>query len=174
MSDDEPAAENSTPNTFEMPIYFQGELRDYQKVGLDWLKALYENGLNGILGDEMGLGKTIQVIALFAYMIEKQIPGPYMIVVPLSTLANWISEFERFAPKLPITVFYGNKKDRVAIKDEVLKKRKVSPTFSTFPIVIMTYEMPINEPKFLSQFSWRYIVIDEAQRIKNFQTQLFR
>lgn len=176
MSDGETAdKENSnTVANFVQPKYFVGELRDYQKVGLNWLKVLYENGLNGILADEMGLGKTIQVIALFAYLIEKQIPGPYLVIVPLSTLPNWTSEFERFAPKLPVVVYYGSADERAGLKNKLYKKYKVTPTYSTYPVVLMTYQAPLFDGSFLRQFTWRYIVIDEAQRIKNYESQLFR
>lgn len=61
---------------------------------------LWENGINGILADEMGLGKTIQCIAHMAMMIEKKVMGPFLVVAPLSTLPNWISEFKRFAPEV--------------------------------------------------------------------------
>lgn len=61
---------------------------------------LWENGINGILADEMGLGKTIQCIAHIAMMIEKKVMGPFLVVAPLSTLPNWISEFKRFAPEV--------------------------------------------------------------------------
>ena len=63
---------------------------------------LYENGVNGILGDEMGLGKTIQCIALFAYVIEMGVPGPFLVCAPLSTVPNWVSEFQRFTPKVSL------------------------------------------------------------------------
>lgn len=61
---------------------------------------LWENGINGILADEMGLGKTIQCIAHIAMMIEKKVLGPFLVVAPLSTLPNWISEFRRFTPEV--------------------------------------------------------------------------
>lgn len=61
---------------------------------------LWENGINGILADEMGLGKTIQCIAHVAMMIEKKVMGPFLVVAPLSTLPNWISEFKRFTPEV--------------------------------------------------------------------------
>ena len=64
------------------------------------LQIIYENGINGILADEMGLGKTIQCIALIAHLVEQQIEGPFLIVAPLSTVPNWVSEFKRFAPKV--------------------------------------------------------------------------
>lgn len=176
ISDEESVEkENSKPvEKFVQPKYFVGELRDYQKVGLNWLKVLYENGLNGILADEMGLGKTIQVIALFSYLIEKQISGPYLVIVPLSTLPNWISEFERFAPKLPVVTYYGSADVRLGLRNRLSKKYKVTPTYSSYPIVLMTYQAPMSDSSFLKQFNWRYIVIDEAQRIKNYQSQLFR
>ncbi|CAJ0761039.1 12094_t:CDS:10 [Entrophospora sp. SA101] len=69
-----------------------GILRDYQLTGFEWLVSLYDNGLNGILADEMGLGKTLQTIAFLAYLWENKIYGPFLIVAPLSTLANWVSE----------------------------------------------------------------------------------
>lgn len=64
------------------------------------LQMLWENGINGILADEMGLGKTIQCIAHMAMMIEKKVMGPFLVVAPLSTLPNWISEFKRFTPEV--------------------------------------------------------------------------
>ena len=65
--------------------------------------SLYNNSLNGILADEMGLGKTIQTIALIAYLMEKKKNmGPYLIIVPLSTLSNWMLEFEKWAPSIQV------------------------------------------------------------------------
>ncbi len=64
------------------------------------LQMLWENGINGILADEMGLGKTIQCIAHIAMMVEKKVLGPFLVVAPLSTLPNWISEFKRFTPEV--------------------------------------------------------------------------
>ncbi len=71
-----------------------GKLKSYQLFGLSWMISLYNNNLNGILADEMGLGKTIQTISLFAYLIEhKNNEGPFLIVVPLTTINNWMNEF---------------------------------------------------------------------------------
>ena len=70
---------------------------------LEWMVSLYNNSLNGILADEMGLGKTIQTIALIAYLMEKKKNmGPYLIIVPLSTLSNWMLEFEKWAPSIQV------------------------------------------------------------------------
>ena len=71
-----------------------GKLKSYQMMGLNWMISLYNNNLNGMLADEMGLGKTIQTISLFAYLIgNKQNDGPFLVVVPLATINNWMNEF---------------------------------------------------------------------------------
>lgn len=159
----------------QLPTYFKGELREYQKEGFQWLKILYENGLNGILADEMGLGKTIQVIALLCYLIEKEQSGPFLIIVPLSTITNWEIEFQRFAPKLPIVIFHGNQATRSAIRRQIKTKYKIPGTsYSMQPIVITTYEVPLVEDKFLRLQKWRYIIVDEGQRIKNHNCQLIK
>jgi ATP-dependent DNA helicase len=87
------------------PYLLEGAcMRDYQLEGFEWLKLLYLNGVNGILADEMGLGKTIQTISLVCFMIENKLPGPYLIVAPLSTLANWVNEFATFCPRVGIKI----------------------------------------------------------------------
>ncbi|XP_017879954.1 lymphoid-specific helicase-like [Ceratina calcarata] len=161
-------------DNIETPRYFNGELRDYQKRGFQWLRVLYENGINGILGDEMGLGKTIQAIALLCHLIEKQQDGPYLLVVPLSTVPNWLIEFERFAPKLPVVLFHGPISERLAARREIKKKYPITLSFSTFPIVLTTFEVPLVEQHFLRSFNWRYIIVDEGQKIKNHQCKLVK
>ena len=90
-----------------------GILKQYQMFGLNWMVSLYNNNLNGILADEMGLGKTIQTISLFAYLIgNKGNEGPFMVVVPLTTINNWISEFERWAPSIRVITYKGKKNER--------------------------------------------------------------
>ncbi|KAK4900122.1 Transcription activator BRG1 [Elasticomyces elasticus] len=77
-------------------------------MGLQWMISLYNNNLNGILADEMGLGKTIQTISLITYLIErKRQMGPFLVIVPLSTLANWNSEFGKWAPSVQCIVYKG-------------------------------------------------------------------
>lgn len=90
-----------------------GTMKAYQIYGLNWMVSLYNNSLNGILADEMGLGKTIQTISLFAYLIEvKKNLGPFLVVVPLTTITNWTLEFEKWAPDIKVLVYKGKKKDR--------------------------------------------------------------
>ena len=86
----------------ESPQYKNNNtLRPYQLEGVNWLLFSYYNGRNCLLADEMGLGKTIQTIALLTYLMEmKKNMGPYLIIVPLSTLSNWMLEFEKWAPSV--------------------------------------------------------------------------
>ncbi len=89
-------------------LMVNGQLKEYQIKGLEWLVSLYNNNLNGILADEMGLGKTIQTIALLTHLIEhKRNNGPYLIIVPLSTMSNWMLEFDRWAPSIIKIAYKG-------------------------------------------------------------------
>lgn len=143
------------------PSCIQGKMRDYQLAGLNWLIRLYENGINGILADEMGLGKTLQTISLLGYLHEfRGITGPHMVVAPKSTLGNWMNEIKRFCPVLRAVKFLGNPDDRKYIREELLVAGK-------FDVCVTSFEMAIKEKATLRRFSWRYIIIDEAHRIKN-------
>lgn len=175
MSDSDTETKPPTvQQTAILPKYFCGELYDYQQAGFEWLKLLYENALNGILADEMGLGKTIQVIALICHLIEKKQSGPYLIIAPLSTIPNWLMEFERFAPDIPVVLFYAGKYERKDKRAEVRQKYHVKNGYKTQPVVITTYEMPLHESRFLQAQKWRYIIIDEGQRIKNYDCLLVK
>ncbi|XP_036139332.1 lymphoid-specific helicase isoform X2 [Monomorium pharaonis] len=167
---EEAIAEN---NNTVVPKYFRGELYDYQKAGLEWLKILYENALSGILADEMGLGKTVQVIALICYLVEKKQTGPYLIIAPLSTIPNWLGEFKRFAPDIPVILFYGTPKEKEIIRKRIQRTYLVENN-RVQPVVLTTYEIPLREVKFLQMQNWRYIVIDEGQRIKNYNCKLVK
>ncbi|KAK8499655.1 hypothetical protein V6N13_022960 [Hibiscus sabdariffa] len=143
------------------PSCIQGKMRDYQLAGLNWLIRLYENGINGILADEMGLGKTLQTISLMGYLHEyRGITGPHMVVAPKSTLGNWMNEIRRFCPVLRAVKFLGNPEERSYIREELLVAGK-------FDVCVTSFEMAIKEKSALRRFSWRYIIIDEAHRIKN-------
>ncbi|KAF2310993.1 hypothetical protein GH714_018971 [Hevea brasiliensis] len=143
------------------PSCIQGKMRDYQLAGLNWLIRLYENGINGILADEMGLGKTLQTISLLGYLHEfRGITGPHMVVAPKSTLGNWMNEIRRFCPVLRAVKFLGNPDERKHIRENLLVAGK-------FDVCVTSFEMAIKEKSALRRFSWRYIIIDEAHRIKN-------
>jgi len=138
-----------------------GKLKHYQLIGLNWMINLYENGVNGILADEMGLGKTIQTISLVAFLREyKRMPGPYLIIGPKSTLGNWFREFKKWLPTCRTLKLIATKQEREEILAHHLKPGK-------FDVCLATYE-GINICKTeLKKFHWKYIIIDEAHRIKN-------
>jgi SWI/SNF-related matrix-associated actin-dependent regulator of chromatin subfamily A member 5 len=160
---DEEDGLSGTGNTrlVAQPSCIQGKMRDYQLAGLNWLIRLYENGINGILADEMGLGKTLQTISLLGYLHEfRGITGPHMVVAPKSTLGNWMNEIRRFCPTLRAVKFLGNPEERRYTREELLVAGK-------FDVCVTSFEMAIKEKNALRRFSWRYIIIDEAHRIKN-------
>ena len=92
-------------------------LKDYQIVGMNWLTLLYKEKLSCILADDMGLGKTCQVISFLAYLLEENIRGPHLIVVPSSTLENWLREFQTFCPAMRVTPYYGSQKEREQMQE---------------------------------------------------------
>ncbi|KAF7151359.1 hypothetical protein RHSIM_Rhsim02G0012600 [Rhododendron simsii] len=160
---DEEDGLSGTGNTrlVAQPACIEGKMRDYQLAGLNWLIRLYENGINGILADEMGLGKTLQTISLLGYLHEfRGITGPHMVVAPKSTLGNWMNEIKRFCPILRAIKFLGNPDERKHVRENLLVAGK-------FDVCVTSFEMAIKEKSALRQFSWRYIIIDEAHRIKN-------
>ncbi|EAW50036.1 lymphoid-specific helicase isoform 7 [Homo sapiens] len=104
---------NGQPVPFQQPKHFTGGvMRWYQVEGMEWLRMLWENGINGILADEMGLGKTVQCIATIALMIQRGVPGPFLVCGPLSTLPNWMAEFKRFTPDIPTMLYHGTQEER--------------------------------------------------------------
>ncbi|KXS19390.1 hypothetical protein M427DRAFT_120389 [Gonapodya prolifera JEL478] len=146
----------------ESPSYVKGgKMREYQVQGLNWLISLFENGINGILADEMGLGKTLQTISFLGYLKCFQgISGPHLVVVPKSTLHNWQSEFSKWVPEIKSFIFHGDKGRRAELAETILLQQK-------FDVCITSYEVCLIEKAHLRKFSWQYIVIDEAHRIKN-------
>ncbi|KAK0167266.1 hypothetical protein PV327_004688 [Microctonus hyperodae] len=170
--DEELLAESNTsvaPITrFESsPHYIKsGTLRDYQIRGLNWMISLYENGINGILADEMGLGKTLQTISLLGYMKHfRNIPGPHIVIVPKSTLANWMNEFKKWCPSLRAVCLIGDAETRNTFIRDVMMPGE-------WDVCVTSYEMVIKEKSVFKKFNWRYMVIDEAHRIKNEKSKL--
>ena len=147
-----------------------GLMRTYQLEGLDWLTSLYENGLNGILADEMGLGKTIQTIAFLAFLRERGVNGPFLIAAPLSTTSNWVAEFKKWTPKIPVVLYHGSKPER----EEIRRKQLRNPGSPEFPVICTSYEICMNDRKHLAHYGWKYIIIDEGHRIKNLNCRLIQ
>ncbi|XP_060580707.1 SWI/SNF-related matrix-associated actin-dependent regulator of chromatin subfamily A member 5-like [Ruditapes philippinarum] len=151
----------------ESPSYIKGgEMRDYQVRGLNWMINLYENGINGILADEMGLGKTLQTISLLGYMKHyRHIPGPHLVICPKSTLSNWSNEHKRWCPSLRTVCLIGSQEQRAEIIRDIMMPGE-------WDVCITSYEMIIKEKSVFKKFNWRYMVIDEAHRIKNEKSKL--
>lgn len=142
-----------------------GTLKEYQLKGLQWMLSLYNNHLNGILADEMGLGKTIQTISLITYLIEKKRqPGPYLVIVPLSTLTNWNNEFEKWAPSVSRIVYKGPPGQR--------KNQQQQIKYGQFQVLLTTYEFIIKDRPILSKVKWLHMIVDEGHRMKNANSKL--
>ncbi|KTG04276.1 hypothetical protein cypCar_00039843 [Cyprinus carpio] len=161
---------NGQPVPAQQPKLFTGGvMRWYQVEGIEWLRMLWENGINGILADEMGLGKTIQCIAHIAMMVEKKVLGPFLVVAPLSTLPNWISEFKRFTPEVSVLLYHGPQKERM---DLVKKIRQAQGPLRMCPVVVTSFEIAMRDRKLLQRFHWNYMIVDEGHRIKNLNCRL--
>ncbi|KAI5304561.1 hypothetical protein KEM56_006343 [Ascosphaera pollenicola] len=142
-----------------------GTLKEYQIRGLEWMISLYNNNLNGILADEMGLGKTIQTISLITYLIErKQQHGPFLVIVPLSTLTNWNMEFEKWAPSVTKIVYKGPPAQR--------KTQQSAIRYGNFQVLLTTYEYIIKDRNVLSKIKWLHMIVDEGHRMKNASSKL--
>ncbi len=144
---------------------FEGTLRDYQKIGVDWLSFLNQFGFGGILADDMGLGKTIQVIALLSHLKRSQkLEKPVLIVVPLTVLFNWKNELQRFAPPLKVLTYQGQKPDREQLYN----------SFQEFDVILVSYGILLQDRNKLSAIRWEYAILDESQKIKNPLTKTYQ
>ncbi|PYH86562.1 superfamily II DNA/RNA helicase [Aspergillus uvarum CBS 121591] len=151
--------------TVQPSILVGGTLKEYQVKGLQWMISLYNNNLNGILADEMGLGKTIQTISLITYIIErKKNNGPFLVIVPLSTLTNWNLEFEKWAPSVSRVVYKGPPNAR--------KQQQQQIRWGNFQVLLTTYEYIIKDRPILSKIKWTHMIVDEGHRMKNTQSKL--
>ena len=139
-----------------LPKGFTGELRPYQKAGLDWLGFLNEYGFGGILADDMGLGKTIQMLAFLQLKKEKgEMENASLLVVPKSLITNWQRESAKFTPELRSLEYLG------------IERNKNVKTFNDYDIIITTYGTMLRDIEILSEYRFYAVVLDESQAIKN-------
>ncbi|HHZ12984.1 MAG: SNF2 helicase associated domain-containing protein [Caldicoprobacterales bacterium] len=143
------------------PPSLKDVLRGYQTFGFRWLKTLASYGLGGILADDMGLGKTLQVIALLLWDKEDRGQKPSLAVVPTSLVYNWEDEVKKFAPELKTLALVGTKEERM----EKLKDIEGAD------LVITSYPLIRRDGDELGEYSFRYCILDEAQHIKNPDSQ---
>ncbi len=150
---------------------FKGTLRGYQQVGVTWLRFMTEHQFGALLADDMGLGKTIQTIAWLLSVRPSSTPGAMprppavLILAPLTLLSNWAHEFRKFAPGLKVYVHQGDRRHlasgfrRAALEADV---------------VLSSYTLLVREYSQFSSISWDGLVLDEAQTVKNPDTQVAR
>ncbi|MFM7868870.1 MAG: DEAD/DEAH box helicase, partial [Planctomycetaceae bacterium] len=147
----------------EVPATFVGELRGYQREGLSWLKFLGDFNFGGCLADDMGLGKTVQFLAMLLRRLEDvKTPPPSLVVVPRSLMFNWSSECARFAPGLRVMEYTG------------LERANSRADFSRHHLILTTYGTIRRDIAVLKDIDFEYVVLDEAQTIKNPSSQIAR
>ncbi|XP_035685571.1 SWI/SNF-related matrix-associated actin-dependent regulator of chromatin subfamily A containing DEAD/H box 1-like [Branchiostoma floridae] len=148
------------------------QLKPYQLVGLNWLALLHSQGTNGILADEMGLGKTAQAISFLAYLLEQGDDGPHLIIVPSSTLDNWVRELAQWCPDLKVLIYYGSQMDRQAMRDDILEG------VEDFHVLVTTYQCCVGSATdrtlFNKKVAFHYAILDEGHMLKNMQTQRYQ
>ncbi len=137
-------------------------LRPYQQAGVNWLWLLSQLGLGACLADDMGLGKTMQVIALLLMLKKRRSELPSLLVLPASLIGNWKTELDSFAPSLRCLFMHSSQLDKKAM-DAMAGERT---SLQHIDLVLTTYGTLMRQ-KWLQQQTWRLLVLDEAQAIKN-------
>ncbi|MBC6314663.1 DEAD/DEAH box helicase [Listeria grandensis] len=153
---------NQEDVSYPLPENLNAELREYQVTGFEWMKSLGKYHLGGVLADDMGLGKTLQAITYITSCLEGNVDmKPVLIVTPASLLYNWASEFEKFAPDIPVTVIHGTSQMRLELIQQIEPNS----------VYLISYpSLRQDEQEFLTT-RFQTIILDEAQAIKNYHTK---
>lgn len=157
--------DKTNTSDLEIPKDLEDVLRQYQKIGFKWLKTLDEYQFGGILADDMGLGKTIQIISVILSYIEncKENRKPIMVVCPSSLCLNWKAEIEKFSPNINAQVISGN----------AVKRKEQINSILNYDVVITSYDLIKRDIDLYKKldYEFRYLIADEAQYMKNSNTQ---
>ncbi|RZK81364.1 MAG: ATP-dependent helicase [Pedobacter sp.] len=145
-----------------VPADLNAELRRYQREGLNWLNFLDDFNFGACLADDMGLGKTIQVISFLLSQRDKIGFNTNLIVVPASLIANWQQEIIKFAPSLAVLTIYG------------AERSKTAQNFSNYEVVLTSYGTLLSDIRFLKEYRFNYVFLDESQTIKNPESQRYK
>ncbi|XP_010732610.3 chromodomain-helicase-DNA-binding protein 2 isoform X2 [Larimichthys crocea] len=149
------------------------QLRDYQLDGLNWLAHSWCRCNSVILADEMGLGKTIQTISFLSYLFHQhQLYGPFLLVVPLSTLTSWQREFDTWAPDMNVVIYLGDVMSRKTIRDYEWVNHQTKRI--RFNALLTTYEILLKDKGVLGNINWAFLGVDEAHRLKNDDSLLYK
>ncbi|XP_078166050.1 protein CHROMATIN REMODELING 4-like [Carex rostrata] len=154
-----------------------GKLFPHQLEALNWLRKCWYRSTNVILADEMGLGKTVSATAFLSSLYyEFKVKLPSLILVPLSTLPNWLAEFLLWASHLNVVEYHGGAKARAIIRQyEWHATASSKPTNSyKFNVLLTTYEMVLADASYLRNVPWEVLIVDEGHRLKNSSSKLFR
>lgn len=147
--------------TVKPSVNLQAKLREYQEFGLSWLNFLHEFKFGGILADDMGLGKTIQTLAFLQILKERgELNRPSLIVMPTSLIGNWKNEIKKFTPNLTFLELYG------------IDRAKKFADIEKYDIILTTYSLAQRDEEKYQKEHFTYIILDEAQKIKNPNTKL--
>lgn len=141
------------------------QLKPFQMVGLNWLKIMHTQEINGILADEMGLGKTIQTISFLAHLLEEGQSGPHVIIVPSSTIENWIRECKVWCPSMKVLVYYGSQEERRATRQYIMYANE-----DDYNVIITTYNMAtgsVEDRSLFKKFFFHFAIFDEGHLLKN-------
>ena len=145
-----------------VPQEMETVLREYQKTGYYWMLTLKKHGFGAVLADDMGLGKTLQTIAVLLACHKNAPKHPSLIVCPASLIYNWNTEIGRFAPELHTVMITGN----------AVARRQIIREIAPGDIVITSYDLMKRDVEFYENYFFECQVIDEAQYIKNHNTQV--
>jgi len=149
----------------EPPRTLRATLRPYQSRGYAWLHFITRSGFGACLADDMGLGKTVQTLALIAHDWAEEPTGPVLLVCPTSVIGNWQREVARFTPTLTMHVHHGGDRERGNAFGELAGTRA---------IVVTSYALLHRDRELFERVVWRGVVLDEAQNIKNAESQQAR